>query len=185
MALIIDTVNMVVFGPFLKSLPPLAEGSVTVAGYVVSVENLIIFLVALLTIAALILFLQRAKLGMAIRAVAQDIDGARVVGIRHEQVFTYTFAIATALAAIAGILLASRYFVSYKTGWEVLLKAWVITAVGGMGSMMGAALAAVLLALLEAIVTWQLGGTMTTFAWFAMLIVLFVVRPQGILGRWG
>ena len=122
---------------------------------------------------------------MAIRAVAQDTDGAQVVGIKHNTIFTYTFAIAAALAAIAGILLASRYFVSYKAGWDILLKAWVITAVGGMGSMMGAALAAVFLALIEAVVAWQLGATMTTFVWFALLIVLFIVRPQGILGRWG
>ena len=185
MALIIDSSELVVFGPFLKELPPLAHGTFTVAGFVISTQDVVIFACALITIAALLLFLQRTKTGMAIRAVAQDTDGAQVVGIKHNTIFTYTFAIAAALAAVAGILLASRYFVSYKGGWDILLKAWVITAVGGMGSMMGAALAAVLLALVEAIVTWQLGGTMTTFVWFAMLIVLFIVRPQGILGRWG
>ena len=184
-ALIIDSADLIIFGPFLKQLPPLAHGTVSLGGFVVSVQDIVIFVAAVLTIAVLLLFLQMTKPGMAIRAVAQDTDGAQVVGIRHNTVFNYTFAIAAALAAIAGILLASRYFVSYKVGWDILLKAWVITAVGGMGSMMGAALAGVFLALLEAVVAWRFGATMTTFVWFAVLIVLFVVRPKGIMGRWG
>ena len=185
MALIIDGVDLAVFGPFLKELPPLVEGTIAVAGFVVGKQDIAIFAAAVLTIGALLLFLAKTKSGLAIRAVAQDIDGAQVVGIKHNTVFTYTFAIAAALAAVAGILLASRYFVSYKAGWDILLKAWVITAVGGMGSLMGAAIAAVFLALLEAVVAWQIGATFTTFVWFALLIILFIFRPQGIMGRWG
>lgn len=185
LALMIDAAELVIFGPFLKELPPLAKGNVTIGGYVVGYQDIVVFGLAVLTIGVLLLFLQKSKSGMAMRAVAQDTDGAEIVGIHHDKVFTYTFAIAAALAAIAGILLASRYFVSYKTGWDILLKAWVITAVGGMGSLLGAAIAAVLLALIEAVVAWQLGATMTTFVWFALLIVLFTLRPQGILGRWG
>lgn len=185
LALIIDAAELVIFGPFLKQLPPLASGTQTIGGFVIGYQEIVIFGLAVLTIAGLLVFLQRSKTGMAIRAVAQDTDGAQIVGIRHDAVFTYAFAIAAALAAVAGILLASRYFVSYKGGWDILLKAWVITAVGGMGSLLGAAMAAVLLALVEAIVAWQLGATMTTFVWFALLIVLFTFRPQGILGRWG
>jgi branched-chain amino acid transport system permease protein len=185
MALILDGVDLAVFGPFLRELPPLVGGTTTVGGFVISNLDVAIFCAAAATIGALLLFLSKTKMGLAIRAVAQDIDGAQVVGIKHNTVFTYTFAIAAALAAVAGILLASRYFVSYKAGWDILLKAWVITAVGGMGSLMGAAIAAVGLALLEAVVAWKIGASLTTFVWFGLLIVLFIFRPQGIMGRWG
>ena len=184
-AMALDAMDLVIWGPFLKELPPLAKGTIEVAGVVISKQDIAIFVGAIITIALLLVFLQKTKMGLAIRAVAQDTDGARVVGIKHDKVFNYTFAIAAALAAIAGILLASRYFVSYKAGWDILLKAWVITAVGGMGSMGGAAIAAVVMALVEAVVSWQLGATMTTFVWFGILFILFVVRPQGIMGRWG
>jgi branched-chain amino acid transport system permease protein len=184
LSIAITAFELVVFGPMTKQVPPLLSGTTRLGAVAISNQSIVIIVAVVVTVAALLLFLKKTRTGLAVQAVAQDPEGAEVVGIRHNTVFNYTFAIATVLAAIAAILLAPRYFVSYNYGFDILIKAWVITTVGGMGSMAGAVIAAVLLAMVEAFVSWQLGPTMVTFVWFSLLFILFIFRPQGLLGRW-
>lgn len=119
------------------------------------------------------------------QAVAQDMTGAQIVGIDKDRVFSYTFAIACVLVGLAAMLLAPKYFVSHLGGWEIMIKAWIITAFGGMGSLTGAIYAAFILGVVEAFVGWQLGFTWTMFIMVAILFGVFIVRPQGLRGTWG
>ena len=185
LALFLDNLYLALFGPFRKSIPPLFEGTKTIAGIAVSIQDIAIAAITLGVIAGLWFFLNRTKRGLAVQAVAQDMTGAQIVGIDKNRVFAYTFGLACVLVGLGGMLLAPKYLVSHLAGWNVLVKAWVITAFGGMGSITGAVYAAFILGMVEAFVGWQFGLTWTLLAMFAILIVTFIVRPQGLRGTWG
>jgi len=185
LALFLDNFYQAVFGPFVKSLPLLVEGDITAGGIVIAVQDITIFLVAFGIMIGFMLFLGKNTLGMAVRAVAQNMTGAQIVGVAKDRIFALTFAISAVLVGTAGILLAPKYFVSPFGGWVILVKAWVITAFGGMGSIKGSLYAAFILGIVEALVGWQLGFTWTMFAWFAVLLVTLIIRPQGLFGTWG
>lgn len=185
LALFLDNLYLVTFGPFVKSLPLLVEGQVNLGNFVLAFQDITIFLIALLIMITFMLFLGKARLGMAVRAVAQNVTGAQIVGIAKNRVFGFTFAISAVLVGTAGILLAPKYFVSPYGGWTILVKAWVITAFGGMGSIRGSLYAAFILGIVEALVGWQFGFTWTLIAWFTVLLFTLIVRPRGLLGTWG
>jgi len=185
LALLLDNLYLVVFGPFVKSLPPLFTGMIDLSGFVIAVEDIAIFLIAITIMSSFMLFLNHTRIGMAVEAVSQDMIGAQIVGIHKDLVFALTFAVSTVLVGIGGVLLAPKYFVSPLGGWEILVKAWVITAFGGMGSVKGSLYAAFILGIVEALVGWQFGFTWTLFAWFTVLLVTLIIKPQGLMGTWG
>ena len=185
LGMFLDSFDLNVFGPYLKQLPDLVGGNFSLAGVVISYTDLTVFIASLVAIAILIVFLNRTTLGMAIRATAQDPEGAAIVGIRANNIFAIVFGISTLLAGVGAILLASRYFVSYKIGWDILYKAWLITAFGGMGSLTGAGIAALILAMVEAFSLWKFNANVTQILWFAILVGVFIFRPQGLMGKRG
>ena len=185
LALFLDNLYQAIFGPFVKSLPLLVAGEVQAGPIVVSAQDITIFLIALGIMLAFMLFLGKNYLGMAVRAVAQNMNGAEIVGVAKNRIFSFAFAISAVLVGTAGILLAPKYFVSPFGGWVILVKAWVITAFGGMGSIKGSLYAAFILGIVEALVGWQFGFTWTMFAWFAVLLITLIIRPQGLFGTWG
>jgi len=185
LALFLDNFYQAIFGPFVKSLPILVQGQVEAGGFVFAEQDISIFVIALTIMILFMLFLGKNRLGMAVRAVAQNMTGAQIVGVAKDRIFALTFALSAVLVGTAGILLAPKYFVSPFGGWVILVKAWVITAFGGMGSIKGSLLAAFILGIVEALVGWQFGFTWTMFAWFAVLLITLVLRPQGLFGTWG
>ncbi len=116
------------------------------------------------------------------RAVAQDGIGARIVGIQTNRVFGYAFAISTALAAIAGILLAPKYFMYPLGGWTILIKAWIVVAFGGLGSVKGTIYSAFILGIVEALVGWHFGLQWPIVFWFAIMLATLAIRPRGLFG---
>lgn len=185
LALLLDNLYLGLFGPFRKTIPPLFEGTVRVVGTAVSIQDIAVAVIALSIVAGLWLFLNRTKQGLAVQAVAQDMTGAQIVGIDKDRVFSFTFGLACVLVGVGAVLLAPKYFVSHLGGWNVLVRAWVITAFGGMGSITGAVYAAFILGMVEAFVGWQLGLTYSFMVLFAILMGVFIVRPQGLRGTWG
>ncbi len=185
LALLLDNLYLGLFGPFRKTIPPLFEGTVRVVGTAVSIQDIAVAVIALSIVAGLWLFLNRTKQGLAVQAVAQDMTGAQIVGIDKDRVFSFTFGLACVLVGVGAVLLTPKYFVSHLGGWNVLVRAWVITAFGGMGSITGAVYAAFILGMVEAFVGWQLGLTYSFMVLFAILMGVFIVRPQGLRGTWG
>lgn len=185
LALLLDNAYQAIYGPYVKSLPLLVSGTLELGPYVLSVQDITIFLIALFGMGLFMLFLNKTWIGMAVQAVAQNPTGAMMVGVAKDQIFAFTFGISTVMVGVAGILLAPNYFVSPFGGWPILVKAWVITAFGGMGSLKGSLLAAFILGIVEALVGWYFGFTWTMFAWFVVLIVTLIFRPQGLFGTWG
>ncbi len=185
LALFLDNFYQAIFGPFVKSLPILVQGQIAAGGFVFAGQDIAIFVTALSIAILLMLFLGKNRLGMAVRAVAQNMTGAQMVGVAKDRIFALTFALSAVLVGTAGILLAPKYFVTPFGGWTILVKAWVITAFGGMGSIKGSLLGAFILGIVEALVGWQFGFTWTMFAWFTVLLITLIVRPQGLFGTWG
>jgi branched-chain amino acid transport system permease protein len=185
LALMVDNTYQGIFGSSAKSLPAFASGTVDLFGVVVDVYDIAVFGCSIGIVVAVMLFLDRTRHGMAMEAVAQDMTGAEIVGIPKDRMFTLVFAISAVLVGMSAILLAPKFYFSPFGGWEVLVKAWVITALGGMGSIRGAIIAAFLLGLLEAFVGFQFGYMYILIAWVVVLLLVLTVRPQGLLGTWG
>jgi branched-chain amino acid transport system permease protein len=185
LAMFMDNLYQIVFGPFVKELPLLIEGQTHVGSVVLSHQDITMFIIAIAVMTAFILFLSSTRLGMTVRAVAQNSTGALIVGVKKDRVFSVTFAVSTVLVGTSGILLAPKYYVSPFGGWDILVKAWVITAFGGMGSIKGSLYAAFILGIMEAFVGYWLGFTWTMFSWFTVLLITLIFRPKGLFGTWG
>ena len=185
LALMLDNLYQAVYGPFVKSLPFLVTGTVNIGATVLSIQDISIFGFSIASMILFMLFLGRSRLGMSVRAVAQNPTGAMIVGVAKDRVFSFTFGMSAVMVGTSGILLAPSYFVSPFGGWAILVKAWVITAFGGMGSLRGSLIGAFILGIVEALVGWQFGFTWTMFAWFTVLILTLITRPQGLFGTWG
>jgi len=184
LAFIIENTLQLVFGPGTKSIPAFIEGTVTLSGITISSYKLWMFVISLALVGALEFFLARTRYGQAVRAVSQDIQGAKQVGVDVNQVFAFTFGLSVVLAGLAGILLAPIFLISPVGGWGPFLKAFVIVVLGGLGSTKGAFVAAFVLAILEGFVIFYIGPNWVMPAWLLVLIVVLAVRPKGLFGVW-
>ncbi len=183
LALFMDNFYAVVFGGRVKSLPPILEGTLEIGELVFSYQDIMIFF---LSIGGILLFgwiLNKSRIGMAVQAVAQNPEGAKIVGIPEKRIFAATFAISTAMVGFGGILLSQKYFISPMSGGAIMIKSWVITAFGGMGSIRGGLYAAFIIGMLEAFVGYTLGMSYSMIALFVLLLATLSLRPQGLMGR--
>jgi branched-chain amino acid transport system permease protein len=129
------------------------------------------------------LLLRRTLLGRAIRAVAQNADSCTLVGIDVDRIYTLTFGIGTALAGVAGVLLATIFSFNPSSGSSELLKAFVVVVLGGLGSVYGVALAALIVATAEVFAILILPSYLTTAVGFLLLVLVLVLRPGGLFGH--
>jgi branched-chain amino acid transport system permease protein len=171
-----------IWGAEFRSLAAPVEGAVTLAGATVTNQRLLVIGCAVLVMVLLHLFLRRTFVGMSIAATAQDREGARLVGMDTRKVATTTFAISGALAAIAGSLIAPLVLIHPHMGETIILKAFVIVILGGMGSVPGAIVGGYLLGLTE-----TMAGTYVAFAFseliaFLVLVLVLAIRPAGLFG---
>ena len=130
----------------------------------------------------LALFFRRSLLGKAMRAVAQNQEAARLMGIRVSRVFSGTFALSTALAALAGILVAPLIGIHAEMG-TVVLKGFVAAILGGFTSLGGCVVGGLLLGVLETLGGAYFGGTFKDTAAFGLLMLILLLRPHGLFGR--
>jgi len=175
-----------VFGADTKSMTrtPLIPGSVTLFGANVTLAAVYTIVMAILSMAALTFLVQRTKLGKAMRAVSEDMQAAQLMGISLNRTISFTFAVGSALAGIGAVLhIGSYYQASPMMGSMLGLKAFVAAVLGGIGSIPGAMLGGFAIGVIETLVivaglsTWKDGVV------FAILIVVLLVKPTGILGH--
>jgi branched-chain amino acid transport system permease protein len=140
------------------------------------------FIVAMITIFGLRIFLHKTYLGKSIRAAAENWESAVLVGVNINRVYLISFALACALAGIAGSIVVVSYSISPAIGMEWSLKAMIITILAGVGSIGGALAAGVLLGIVESVSAIFLGPYMSVVGLIMFLLVL-MLRPQGLFGR--
>ena len=175
-----------VFGSDTKSMvqTPLISGNISLGGASISLAALITIAVSVAAMIALTLLVQKTKLGKAMRAVSEDMGAAQLMGISLNKTISFTFAVGSALAGIGAVLHIGSYFqASPMMGSMLGLKAFVAAVLGGIGSIPGAMIGGFAIGIVETLVTaaglsvWKDGVV------FAILIVVLLVKPTGILGR--
>ena len=157
--------------------------AIELGGALISVNRLAVFGVALVILAVLHLMLTRTYLGKAIRAVAQNPDSCTLVGIPVERIYALTFGLGSALAAAAGLLGATLFPFNPGFGAAELLKSFVVVVLGGLGSVAGTALAALILALVEVFAILVIPAYLTAAVGFVLLVLVLVFRPGGLFGQ--
>ncbi|MDR1689018.1 MAG: branched-chain amino acid ABC transporter permease [Clostridiales bacterium] len=154
-------------------------GSITVT-YI----QIIMLAVSAILMISLTLFINRTMMGKAMRAIALDQDTCALVGINVNKIIGLTFVLGSALAAIAGGMACVYYGnVQYNMGYMIGIKAFTAAVIGGIGSVPGAMLGGILLGLLEALGTQFLGSSWKDVFAFGLLILILILRPNGLLGR--
>jgi branched-chain amino acid transport system permease protein len=140
-------------------------------------------IVSLAAVLALALFLRRTSLGKAVRAAANNREGAALVGIDVGRVYLVAFALGTSAAALAGAVIVPFSLVSPFVGHDFILKAFVIAVLGGLGSVSGALAGGLLIGLVEALSSLWISASLGNAIVFAILIGVLLYRPWGILGQ--
>jgi len=151
----------------------------------VTMSRLIIFVALTLAAVALHLFLQRTLMGKSIRAVTQDGQAARLMGINVQRTFTITFGIGAALAGLAGVLLAPIYTLSPSIGGNFILAAFAVVVLGGLGSVAGAYFGGMIVGLVEAFAGFYIDPELKQAIWFLIFLAVLIVRPTGLFGQVG
>ena len=183
LAYVLQVLVVKIFGSVDKSLPIVLPGVLNIWGGVIPKQRIVVISFAILMMGGLWYFLMRTRLGRGIRATAQDSDAARLQGIRFNQVSALTMGVGAGLAAISGALMASVIQIGPFMGIEAIWKAFIIVIVGGMSSIGGVALAALLFGFLDSLImTVDLHQFVVMIDALIMLIVL-AFRPHGLLGR--
>ncbi|MBX3577375.1 MAG: branched-chain amino acid ABC transporter permease [Rhizobiaceae bacterium] len=179
----IEKGSQLIWGARLKQLRPVVPGQVNFLGTTISAQEALIIALAPLLLGLLFLFLRNSRIGRGIRAVGQNPNAAKLIGIDVSRLFIITFALSAALAGLTGILLGSVRMVTPAFGAEPLVKALIIVIFGGLGSLGGTIVAAYLLGLLEAFLIFFIGIYWAPSMIFVLLILILLVRPQGLLGK--
>jgi branched-chain amino acid transport system permease protein len=167
------------------AVPPRELPSQTWSSFVtISRIDAFIVATAVILMLGLHLFIRRTRLGKAMRATAQDQTMASLLGISIDRVISATFLIGSALAAVAGVLTVLKYGkVDYVAGYVAGLKAFTAAVLGGIGNIPGAMLGGILLGVVESIGAGFIGGEYKDLFAFAILILVLLVKPSGLLGE--
>ena len=183
LATILESVATVIFGGGRFSYAQeLVEGNVRFGGLIVTYVEIIQFAVAIGVLAALYLFLKKSRIGIGMRAVAQDLDAASLCGINTQTVYLLTFGIGAALAALAGFLLTNTIFLSPSVGATPLTIAFIVVVFGGIGSVPGTVIASYVVALVQQYVTLFLDPSWGLSFAFILMIAVLIIRPRGLFG---
>jgi branched-chain amino acid transport system permease protein len=163
---------------------PMPNTAWILGGVTLRLREVLLWAISLLLMVALNYFVQRTKMGKAMRAMAQDQEAARMVGIDVDRVVIVTFFLGSALAGAAGLIFGLYYnYTSYLIGYTSGLRAFTAAVLGGIGNIPGAMLGGVVIGLIE-----SLGGQYIAVRWtdviiFSLLVLMLVLRPTGLLGR--
>jgi branched-chain amino acid transport system permease protein len=168
-----------------KSFPNMiSTASFSVGGANVTVVSLVTIVACVVIMIALTLFTSKTKVGKAMRAVSEDRGAAQLMGINVNGTISLTFAIGSGLAAIAGVLLCTSYpTLMPTTGSMPGIKAFTAAVFGGIGSIPGAMLGGILLGLIETFAKGYISTELSDAIVFAVLIVVLLVKPTGLLGK--
>lgn len=200
LGIVIENTGLAVFGPEPRAVPPLiVAGTLTLDGLKLGVQAVAVIVVAASLALGLHILLQRTMLGRRLRAVAEDNVMAALIGINVRRMIALTFMLAAALAGAAGLLLGNTFFANPSDGGGYILKAYIAATIGGWGSIAGAVVGALVIAVFEVLLpavpllvpaldSWPMASELfsqtgaTVLLYLTLLAILFW-RPQGLLGE--
>lgn len=183
----LQNMALLIFGSQAKSFTSIVKlPALTLAGgkITISAETIVTIIVSLIIMVSLTLFVNKTKPGRAMLAVSEDKGAAQLMGVNVNATISLTFAIGSGLAAVAGVLLCSAYpTLSSQTGAMPGIKAFVAAVLGGIGSIPGAVIGGVLIGIIEILSRSYISSQMADAIVFAVLIIVLLVKPTGILGK--
>jgi|MudIll2142460700_1097286.scaffolds.fasta_scaffold45944_2 branched-chain amino acid transport system permease protein len=180
----LENIALILWGGEERTLPsPYATKVITLLSISLTLQRLLVFIISILLIFLLYLFIQRTKMGKAIRAVAQDPEVSRLMGIPIHRISATVFAVSSALAAAAGALVGPIFCVFPAMGVTPILKAFVVIVLGGMGSIPGAIFGGFILGIAESLGAGYLSSEYKDAFAFAALILVLMVKPSGLFGK--
>ena len=174
-----------IWGGDMRRIQPPVTGSTPLLGMVYPNYRLFLLAASSILLLAIWLFFTKTRAGILVRAAVQDAEMLDGLGVNVPRVFTLTFAGSAALAALAGLLLAPIFTVYPQMGVEMILLAFIVVILGGMGSMGGSVVAALVIGLAQSLLTLWMNPQRVAIAIFALMIVVLIVRPRGFFGREG
>ena len=179
-----EAVRQIWGGDMRRILPPIT-GSTPLLGMTYPNYRLFLLGASSVLLLAIWLFFTQTRAGIVVRAAVQDAEMLDGLGVDVRRGFTLTFAGSAALAALAGLLLAPVFTVYPQMGVEMILLAFIVVILGGMGSMGGSVVAAVVIGLTQSLFSLWMNPQRVAIAIFGIMIVVLVVRPRGFFGREG
>jgi branched-chain amino acid transport system permease protein len=182
--LVFENFALIAFGSaYRRILSPYDRMMINIFGANLTMQRLLVVIVAVTLMIVMHLFIKYTALGTAIRAVAQNRRGALLCGIHTERIAGVTMAIGSGLAGVAGALVGPIAMVYPSMGDTLIVKAFVITVLGGMGSIFGAIVGGYILGLIEALGAMYISVDYKDAFAFAVLVLVLAVRPQGLFGK--
>ncbi|QLG48498.1 branched-chain amino acid ABC transporter permease [Natrinema halophilum] len=169
----------VLLGSSQLAFPSLFEGVWEIGSITLGKTRVYLFVVALITILLLFTLIRFTKIGFAIRAVSQDANTAKLMGVNTDRIYSITFGLGAALAGLSGMLIAPVYNVYPAVGWQPFLLAFIVVIIGGLGSVRGTLLAALATGVFRSLsLTWFSSQATLIFMFGAMIFVL-IFLPNG------
>jgi branched-chain amino acid transport system permease protein len=185
-ALLLENLALFAFGEKQRGVPPVLSGVYEIFGAYLPAGRALVFGLSACFVAALLAFVHYTKPGRAMRALAQDKEVTRLMGVDIDRIAALGFAIGAALAGLAGGLLVTVLAINSGVGTAISIKAFIMIMLGGAGVVSGAILGGFALGFAEAVGYELFPGSITYLLIFSGLILFLIVRPQGIMGRpWG
>jgi len=184
LSMVLKNVCLNRFSPNFRLLSDtwLGGKTITLAGLILPVPQLVIGIVSMAVVGCVYLLMSRTRLGWAIQATAMDKEAAELMGIDTERIYLLVFGLGGACVGIAGGLLPSHLAVHPEVGTLFGLIAFVIVAMGGFGSISGTLLAALLIGLVEALAGFYIAPVFKYVAVFGLYLVVVLLRPKGLFG---
>lgn len=171
------------FGPLPQAIPEIfGTGHFSLAGSVVTNDKTGTVLSAVVVLSAIVLLLMRSRLGLGVRALTENREGAALVGIDLRTMAFTILIVSGALTGLASVLLAQTFYVSSDAGFVPLVKGLIVAMLGGLGSVTGAIVAALLVGAVEAVTATYIGSQYVLIALFVLIAVVLLLRPRGISG---
>ena len=177
-------VAYLVFGIVARGLSPPVAGKIILLGVGISNYRLLVIGAAAIMIGGVYYLIHRTKIGLAMRAVEEDKEAAAIQGVNLNVINGLVFFVGFALAGAAGVLMGPAYSITPAMGLLPLLKAFMIVALGGMGSVPGAVAGGILLGLADSFLGVQFGISTAYILTWVMIIVVLIFRPRGLMGAY-
>lgn len=182
---LLQSIALLVYGSNQKKVGSIVEiPSIEIGGMVLTGASVATLGVTTIIMIGLTYFINKTKMGKAMLAVSEDKGAAQLMGINVDKTISITFAIGSALAAIAGVLYFSTYtYVDPYTGSMIGIKAFVAAVFGGIGSIPGAMIGGILLGIIESLSKAYISTALSDAIVFSVLIIVLLVKPSGLLGK--
>ena len=181
--MLIDNLTQYFFGPDQVIIKTSLTGVVSLGSLKVSQMRLVLMAVTLVLIVLLVLYMQKTKLGKAIRATAQNRDAAVMMGINTNVIIALVFAISSAYGAVAGSFMGSLFAVYPSMGNGTVMKGFAVLILGGLGSIPGTVVGGLIIGLFEALCSFYISSDFKEIYAFAIMILVLIIKPNGLLGR--